>query len=61
MSTIREDLETAREDLMRVYSRLGKYRKMDSMAEHALALKILRDRIMEDAEVLQEFTERNFK
>ena len=60
MTTIREDLEIAREDLKKVYSRLGKYRKIHGMAEHAKAMKVIRDRIMEDIEVLQEFTEKHF-
>lgn len=61
MTTIRQDLEKTRNFLMQAYSNLGKYRKLDSMAEHAKVMKLIRDRILEDAEVLQEFTERNFK
>ena len=61
MTTIRQDLETVREDLMKGYSRLGKYREMHSMTKHAKPLKIIREHILEGAEVLQEFIEENFK
>ncbi len=61
MATIRQDLETVREDLMKAYSRLGKYRKMHSMVKYTGQLKIIREHIHEGAEVLQEFIEENLK
>lgn len=60
MTTIRQELETIEEDLKRAYSRLGRFRKMDAMVKHWKALKIIRDRLWEDIEVLREFIERNF-
>ncbi len=61
MATIKQDLEISVEDLKRVYGRLSKYRKLDSMAKHEKVLQAIRERILEDAEVLQEFINKHFK
>lgn len=61
MTTIKQDLETVREDLMKAHGRLGKYRKLDGMAQHARVIKLIRNHIYEAVETLQEFTEENFK